>query len=268
MNALSKNAVRVTGQGVQTLVFGNGFGTDQRAWRFVAPAFAAHRRVVNFDHVGFGGSDRAAYADSRHRSLDGYADDLIDILDALEVDKVSYVGHSIAGIIGLLAAIRQPRRFERLVLIGSSPRFVNDPPDYVGGFSREDVEGILDAMERDQLAWSQSLAPVAMGEQSPSELVYEFGNGLSSLDPYIARAFGRLVFLVDRREDVSRVVTPAMIVQCTHDSIVPVEVGAWLHRHLDGSTLCELEAAGHCPHLTHPQETIRAIAGYLGIAGV
>ncbi len=268
MNALTKNAVQVSGEGTQTLVFGNGFGTDQRAWRFVAPAFAARRRVVNFDHVGFGSSDRAAYADSRHASLDGYAQDLLDILDALAVDRVSYVGHSIAGIIGLLAAIRQPDRFERLVLIGSSPRFVNDPPGYLGGFSREEVEGILDAMERDQLAWSQSLAPVAMGEQSPPDLVYEFGNGLSALDPYIARSFGRLVFLVDRRDALPSVRTPALVVQCTHDSIVPREVGAYLHRHLAGSTLRELEAAGHCPHLTHPRETIALIAEYLAVDGV
>jgi sigma-B regulation protein RsbQ len=268
MNALTRNAVQVSGEGERMLVFGNGFGTDQRAWRFVAPAFAGQRRVVNFDHVGFGSSDRAAYAVGRHDSLDGYAQDLLDILDALAVERVDYVGHSIAGIIGLLAAARAPERFGQLVLIGSSPRFVNDPPDYVGGFSREDVEGILDAMERDQLAWSQSLAPVAMGEQSSPDLIHEFGNGLSALDPYIARAFGRLVFLVDARDRLARVRTPALVLQCTHDSIVPVEVGAYLHRHLAGSTLRELEAAGHCPHLTHPAETITVIAQYLGLAGV
>lgn len=266
--ATTKNDVRITGRGAQTLVFGNGFGTDQRAWRFVAPAFAQDRRVVNFDHVGFGGSDRRCYSDSRHGSLGGYALDLLDILDELAVERVTYVGHSIGGVIGLLASIARPDCFERLVLLGSSPRFVNEPPDYVGGFEPEEIEGILDAMERDQLAWSHSLAPAAMGDQSPKDLVNEFENGLSALDPYIARTFGRLVFMVDCRDRLAAVRTPALVLQCTRDSIVPRDVGAYLHRHLAGSTLREIEAAGHCPHLTHPRETIAAIAGYLGTTGV
>ena len=257
----------MAGHGQDAVVFGHGFGTDQRAWRFVAPAFAESRRIVTFDHVGFGGSDRTAYADSRHGELDGYASDLIDILDALGLDRVTYVGHSIGGVIGLLASIEQPARFERLVLLGSSPRFVNDPPGYIGGFERSEIEGILDAMERDQLAWSESLAPVAMGAQSSDELVHEFGNGLRALDPLIARAFGRTVFLVDCRERLPQVSVPALIVQCTHDRIVPREVGAYLHRHLAESTLREIDASGHCPHLTHPQETIALISRYLESAG-
>ncbi len=262
--AISKNNVQVSGQGSEHLVFGNGFGTDQRAWRFVAPHFRATHRVVNFDHVGFGGSDRAAYSASRHASLDGYALDLLDVLDELDATQVTYVGHSIAGVIGLLASIRQPGRFRRLVLVGSSPRFVNEPPDYVGGFNRDEIEGILDAMERDQLAWSQTLAPIAMGGQSPAELTTEFGNGLSALDPYIARAFGRAVFLVDCRDRLPLVSVPALIAQCTQDSIVPRSVGAYLHAQLAGSTLREIDAAGHCPHLTHPEETIRVLEDYLG----
>ena len=266
-DAIRRNNVQQAGNGERTLVFGHGFGTDQRAWRFVAPAFAATHRLVTFDHVGFGGSDRSAYAGPRHGSLDGYALDLIDILDALGLERVSYIGHSVGGLIGLLASIRQPQRFERLVLLGSSPRFVNDPPDYVGGFERNEIEGILDAMERDQLAWSASLAPLAMGEQSPAELVQEFGNGLRALDPLIARAFGRTTFLVDCRDRLPQVSVPALIVQCTRDSIVPREVGAYLHRQLAGSTLREIEACGHCPHLSHPSETIALVAGYLGNAG-
>lgn len=261
--AISRNNVKISGQGSDTLVFGNGFGTDQRAWRFVAPHFGVSHRVVNFDHVGFGGSDRAAYSANRHGSLDGYALDLLDILDELGAGQVTYVGHSIAGIIGLLASIRQPQRFRRLVLIGSSPRFVNDPPDYVGGFNRDEIESILDAMERDQLAWSQTLAPIAMGGQSSDELTTEFGNGLSALDPYIARAFGRSVFLVDCRDQLPLVRVPALVAQCTQDSIVPRGVGAYLHEHLAGSSLREIDAAGHCPHLTHPEETIRVLEDYL-----
>lgn len=266
-SAITRNNVQSAGQGPHTIVFGHGFGTDQQAWRFVAPAFAARHQVVLFDHVGFGGSDRSAYADARHGDLAGYAQDLIDILDALGLERVSYVGHSIGGVIGLLASIQQPARFDRLALLGSSPRFVNDPPDYVGGYERGDIEGILDAMERDQIAWSESLAPAALGEESSEDLVHEFGNGLRALDPLIARAFARTVFLVDCRASLPLVSVPTLIVQCTQDSIVPREVGAYLHRQLAGSTLRELEASGHCPHLTHPPETIALLSHYLESTG-
>ena len=255
--------MQIAGDGERTLVFGHGFGTDQRAWRFVAPAFSAGHRVVTFDHVGFGGSDRASYSHGRHGTLDGYALDLLDVLDALDLERVTYVGHSIGGVIGLLASIEQPQRFEKLALVGSSPRFVNDPPGYVGGFERGEIDGILDAMERDQRAWSASLAPVAMGTQSPEALVDEFGNGLRALDPLIARIFGRAVFLVDCREELSRVSVPSLILQCTNDSIVPREVGQYLHLHLANSTLREIDAYGHCPHLTHPRETIEHLAQYV-----
>ena len=266
--AIARNNVQVDGSGPRTLVFGHGFGTDQRAWRFVAPAFAGQRRVVTFDHVGFGGSDRAAYADPRYRTLEGYAVDLVGVLDALEIERVTYVGHSIGGVIGLLASLAAPERFERLILVGSSPRFINDPPDYVGGFERDEIEGILDAMESDQLAWSQSLAPVAMGDQSSEDLVREFGNTLSALDPLIARSFGRAVFTVDCRDRLPQVLTPTLVLQCTNDSIVPRSVGAYLQRQLPNSRLREIEASGHCPHLTHPRETVGAIADYLGSANV
>lgn len=261
--AISRNNVRVQGQGPATLVFGHGFGTDQRAWRHVAPAFAERSRVVTYDQMGFGGSSPVHYADARYRSLEGYALDLVDVLDAVGAERVSYVGHSIGGVIGLLAAIARPERFERLVLLGSSPCFVNHPPDYLGGFEREEIEGILDAMERDQLAWAQSLAPVAMGEQSSPSQVNDFENGLSAIDAQVARRFGSIVFHVDCRDRLAEVRTPALVVQCARDSLVPREVGAYLHRHLAGSTLQEIDAAGHCPHLTHPQETVALIARYL-----
>jgi len=266
-SSIHRNHVHVAGQGDEAVVFGHGFGTDQRAWRFVAPAFAATHRIVTFDHVGFGSSDRAAYAAARHGRLEGYAQDLLEVLDALDLQRCTYVGHSVGGVIGLLASISQAQRFQRLILLGTSPRFINDPPDYVGGFERSDIEGILDAMERDQLAWSDTLAPLAMGEQSPHELVHDFGNGLRALDPLIARAFGRAVFTVDVRDRMQQVTVPATIVQCTHDSIVPRSVGAWMQARLAGSTLCEIEGAGHCPHLTHPQQTIAWIAQALGSVG-
>jgi sigma-B regulation protein RsbQ len=265
--AIERNKVRVAGPGRDALVFGHGFGTDQRAWRFVAPAFAQDRGVVTFDHFGFGDSDRSGYAGPRHAALEGYALDLLDILDALGLEQVSYVGHSIGGVIGLLASLHQPERFKRLVLLGASPLFVNDPPDYVGGFERSEIEGILEIMERDQIAWSAALAPLAMGDQSPPELVQDFGHGLRALDPLIAREFGRLAFLVDCRDRLSQVQVPTLIVHSTRDSLVPRAVGAYLHRTLAGSTLSEIDASRHCPHLTHPQETVALISQYLEAAG-
>ncbi len=263
-----RNNVQVRGTAPKTLLFGHGFGTDQRAWRFVAPTFVDSYRTVTFDHVGFGGSERAAYADTRYRTLEGYAVDLVEILDELAEERVTYVGHSIGGVIGLLASLVAPERFERLILVGSSPRFINDPPDYVGGFERADIEGILDAMESDQLAWSQSLAPVAMGEQSTPDLVDEFGNTLSALDPLIARSFGRAVFTVDCRDRLPDVQVPTLVLQCTRDSIVPRSVGAYMKRQLQRGTLRELDASGHCPHLTHPRETAAAIHDYLAGDGL
>ncbi len=261
--AVERNNVQIRGKGEKTLLFGHGFGTDQRAWRFVTPTFLDTHRIVTFDHVGFGGSDRAAYADTRYRTLEGYAVDLVEILDEIAEECVTYVGHSIGGVIGLLASLTAPERFERLILLGSSPRFINDPPDYVGGFERVEIEGILDAMESDQLAWSQSLAPVAMGEQSTADMVNEFGNTLSALDPLIARSFGRAVFTVDCRDRLPDVQVPTLVLQCTRDSIVPRSVGAYMQRHLQKGTLRELDASGHCPHLTHPEETSAAIDDYL-----
>ncbi len=260
---ITKNNVRVKGQGDRVIVLGHGFATDQRAWRFVAPAFEDHSRVVLFDHLGFGGSDIAAYDPLRHTRLEGFAQDLLDILDTLALREVVYVGHSAAGVIGLLASIAQPHRFSRLVLLGTSPRFVDEPPDYRGGFAAHEIESILDLMDRDQLGFAQTIAPLAMGDQSPPPLVDEFEQGLRRLDPVVARGFGRLAFGVDCRDRLPLVTRPVLVVQCRADSIVPVEVGRYLHAHLAGSRLVELDASGHCPHLSHPQQTLAAIAPFV-----
>ena len=259
---LARNNVHTWGSG-SPLVFGHGFGTDQRAWRFMTPAFEAGHRIVLYDHVGFGGSDIGGYDEERHGSLDGYAQDLVDLLDALGLRRVAYVGHSVGGMLGLLASLRRPDLFSRLVLMGSSPRFVNDPPDYVGGFEAHEVEDILDLMERDQLAFAQTMAPLAMGAQSPAELVSDFSRGLQSLDPLVARRFGRLVFGIDRRTQLAQVTVPTLVLQCRHDSIAPPSVGRYLHEHLAGSRLVELDAFGHCPHLSHPLQAIAAMAGFV-----
>lgn len=249
--------------GAQPMLFAHGFGCDQQMWRFVAPAFEASHEVVLFDHIGCGGSDASAYDDERHATLDGYARDVVDIVEALDLRDVVFVGHSVSAQIGLLAAIRAPERFARLVLVGPSARYLNDPPDYKGGFERPDIDGLIDMMDRNLLGWANFLAPLVMSPDNPAELTEELRASLCASDPYITRRFALATFLSDNRADVPKVTVPALLIQCAHDSIAPMEAGLWLHRHLPGSTLHVLEAAGHCPHMTHPHATIAAMRQYL-----
>lgn len=262
-DVLRRFNVQVRGNGPQTLVFAHGFGCDQRIWRFVAPAFEATHRVLLFDLMGSGRSDLSAYDEVRHGSLQGYADDLIDVLDAVGAAQVDYIGHSASSIFGLLASIARPERFRRLALLAPSPRFLNDPPDYRGGFERADLEGLFDLMESNHFGWASFLAPLAMGEQSPPGATEEFQANLCALDPRIARRFARLVFLLDCRAQLPEVSVPSLIVQCTQDTIAPREVGAFMHRSMPGSTLVEIDAAGHLPHVTHPAQTTRVLRDFL-----
>lgn len=264
VDVLRRLNVQIRGSGSETLMFAHGFGCDQRLWRFVAPRFEATHRVVLFDLVGSGASDPDAYDDQRHGSLQGYADDVIEILDALGGGPVDFVGHSASSVIGMLASIARPELFRRLLMVAPSPRFMNDPPDYRGGFDRADLEGLFDLMEANHFGWANFLAPLAIGTGSPAEATQELEASMCALDPHIARRFARLVFLVDVRDQLARVPVPALILQCLHDSIAPREVGSYMHRAMLRSTLVELDAAGHLPHVTHPEQTARIIADYLG----
>jgi len=264
MTILRRNNVTVRGpEGAPAMLFAHGFGCDQSMWRLVAPAFEATHRVVLFDHVGCGGADLTAYDVQRHGSLDGYAEDVLGICDALGLREVVYVGHSVSAMIGLLASIRAPERFSRLVLIGPSPRYLNDPPEYVGGFERRDLEGLLDLMDGNHVGWANFLAPLVMGNGERPELTRELQASFCATDPFVARRFAEVTFLGDNRADLSKVTRPSLIVQCTQDAIAPRQVGAYMHRSLEQSTLRELDASGHCPHMSHPAETINLIRAYL-----
>ena len=246
------------------MLFAHGFGCDQQMWRFVAPAFEASHRVVLFDHIGCGRSDLRAYDPQRHASLAGYADDLVAIIEGLDLQRLVLVGHSVSAMIGLLAAIRCPQRFHRLVLVGPSPRYLNDPATgYVGGFERADIDGLIDMMDSNQLGWADFLAPVVMGQDSTDELTAELKASFCAADPAINRRFAMATFLGDNRADLPLVQVPALILQCSDDAIAPPVVGQYLHQALAGSTLQQLEVAGHCPHLTHPALTVAAIQAYL-----
>jgi sigma-B regulation protein RsbQ len=244
------------------MLFVHGFGCDQNMWRFVWPAFADEHRVVLLDHVGHGGSDRSAFDAARYATLDGYATDVLDVCHELELEDVTYVGHSVSAMIGALAAVREPERFARLVLIGSSPRYTDDG-DYFGGFTTADIDGLLDALDSNHLGWSGAMAPVIMGNPDRPELGEELGNSFCATDPEIAKHFARVTFLSDNRADLPKVRTPALVLQCSEDAIAPEAVGEYVHRHLRDSELVLLRATGHCPNLSAPEETTDAIRAFL-----
>lgn len=266
MNIMQRSNVVISGKGTQPMVFAHGFGCDQQMWRFVAPAFEATHRVVLFDHIGCGKSDISAYNNQRHATLAGYAEDMVDILEHADLKDVILVGHSVSSIISILAAIKVPQRVARLVLVGPSPRYLNDPPDYVGGFERADIDGLIDMMESNLIGWSDFLAPAVMGSQSPVELTAELKASFCAADPYITRRFAAATFLGDNRADLPLLKTPSLIIQCSDDAIAPRHVGEYVHAHLKGSTLRVIEASGHCPHMTHPAQTIASIQDYLATA--
>lgn len=264
-DVLKRNNVHVSGRGAQPMLFAHGFGCDQNMWRFVVPAFEKDYRVVLFDYVGSGKSDLSAYDPARYSTLDGYASDVLDVCEALDLRDVILVGHSVSSMVGLLAAKRQPERFARLIMVGPSPRYINDV-DYVGGFERPEIEGLLDLMDKNFIGWANFLAPVIMKNPDRPELEQELQQSFCSTDPKIARRFAEVTFFADNREDVPASPVPSLILQCAEDAIAPVEVGNYLARTMPRSTLRMMRATGHCPHLSHPDETIEAIREYLSAA--
>ena len=263
-DVLRRHAVQISGNpDGRPMVFAHGFGCDQTLWRFVAPAFEADHRVITFDYVGAGRSDRSAYDPERYATLNGYAEDILEICRALDLRDVILVAHSVSAVMAVLASIAEPERFSQLVLVAPSPRYLDDLPDYRGGFAEADIDGLLDMMDLNAMGWAAFLAPIVMGSPDRPELTTGLEETFCSIDPVMARQFARITFKADNRSDLTRVTTPSLILQCTHDAVAPVEVGAYMHEHLAGSTLRMIDAIGHCPHVSHPAETIAAISGYL-----
>jgi sigma-B regulation protein RsbQ len=231
-------------------------------WRLVAPAFEDSYRVVLFDHVGAGRSDPAAYNHQKYSTLEGYALDLLEICAELNLSDAVFVGHSVSAMIGVVAARMEPDRFAALVLVGPSPRYIDDG-DYVGGFSRQDIDGLLDSLDSNYLGWSSAMAPAIMGNPDRPELGDELTNSFCRTDPTIARHFARVTFLSDNRQDLAAVKVPTLILQCADDIIAPPVVGEYVHRTMPGSRLVNLQATGHCPNLSAPGETTAAIQAFL-----
>lgn len=260
-SAARRNNVSVRGSGGETLVFGHGLGCDQRIWRRVLPAFLPTHRVIAFDHVGAGDSDRSQYDSGRHGTLAGYASDLLEICAELELRDFTFIGHSVSCMIGALAAIREPERFRRIVMIAPSPRYLNDPPDYVGGFDRVDIDRLLELMDQNFIGWATALANVATAQP---ELARELSANLSGLDRSSAREFARATFYSDYREDLPKVAAPTLVIQCADDDIAPVSVGKYMVQRLPRGELALLEVSGHLPHMSNADETVRLIRNFLG----
>lgn len=262
MTAARRNNVKVSGQGRQPMMFAHGFGCDQNMWRFVAPDFERDFRVVLFDHVGSGASDWSAFSAQKYASLDGYADDVIEIARELDLRDIVFVGHSVSAMIGVLAANKAPGLFDRLVLVGPSPRYIDDG-DYRGGFSRDDIEELLESLDANYLGWSRAMAPVVVGNPDRPELRDELSNSFCRTDPEIAKVFARTTFTSDSRDDLRACTVPALILQCSNDVIAPTCVGEYVHAQMPVSELVMMRATGHCPNLSAPAETIAAIRSFV-----
>ncbi|APH74180.1 alpha/beta fold hydrolase [Aquibium oceanicum] len=262
MDAARRHNVNPSGRGTTPMVFAHGFGCDQNMWRFVAPAFEDAYRIVLFDHLGSGGSDLASYDPTKHTSLDGYADDVVSLCRELGIQDGVFVGHSVSAMIGALAAKRAPELFDTLIMVGPSPRYIDDG-DYVGGFSENQIHELLDFLDSNHMGWSQAMAPVIMGNSDRPELGEELTNSFCRTDPEIAKQFARATFLSDNREDLANVNVRTLILQCSEDVIAPRAVGEFVHKHIPGSELVVMKASGHCPNLSAPEETVSAMKGFL-----
>ncbi|MEO6550694.1 MAG: alpha/beta hydrolase [Ferruginibacter sp.] len=257
-----RNNVRIFGNGSQYMMFAHGFGCDQNMWRFITPAFEADYKLLLFDYVGAGNSDINAYNPEKYESLQGYCKDVLDICRELPPGKIIFVGHSVSGMIGLLAAIEEPRFFEKLIMVSPSPCYINKE-DYIGGFEKTDIEDLLETMEKNYIGWANFLAPNIMANPERPELGDELSESFCSTDPVIARQFARATFLSDNRQDLKKNDIPSLILQCSDDIIAPLPVGNYLATQMDNSTLRIMKATGHCPHMSEPEETILLMKEYL-----
>ena len=267
MTTKQRNNVHVEGSGARTLMFAHGFGCDQNMWRLLAPFYQGRFRTIKFDLVGSGNSDLKSYDRNKYDTLHGYADDVIEIIDEFADGPVIFVGHSVSATIGMLAAIKAPDRFGPQVMVGPSPCYINDG-DYVGGFTRPDIDGLLETMERNYLGWSSTMAPAIMGAPDQPALGVELTNSFCRTDPDIARHFARVTFLSDHRADVPKMPHPALILQCSDDIIAPQSVGQFMHRSMPGSVLAVIDNVGHCPHLSAPSASASAMNDFFDQQGL
>lgn len=262
MKTSHRNNVKILGSGERTLMFAHGYGCDQSMWRHVVPSFTDDFKVVLFDYVGSGSSDASAFDGTRYSTLRGYGQDVLEIIEELDLHDVHFVGHSVSSMIGALASIDRPEHFASLTMIGPSPCYINSE-EYKGGMERSDVDGLLEALESNHVAWSATMAPVIMGNPEAPELSGELEASFCRMDPFLASHFARVTFLSDNRADLAKVTTKTLILQCQKDAIAGISVGEYVHKCLPKSEFVMIDATGHCPHMSAPKEVIKALRKFL-----
>ncbi|RYF42097.1 MAG: alpha/beta hydrolase [Comamonadaceae bacterium] len=267
MSVRERNNVHVSGEGPATMFLAHGFGCDQNMWRLLQPSYSRRYRTVLFDLVGSGGSDLSAYSKDKYATLHGYADDMVEIVREFAGGPNIFVGHSVSAMIGMLADLKAPGLIAAHAMVGPSPCYINDG-DYTGGFTRQDIDGLLETLESNYLGWSSTMAPAIMGAPNQPELGVELTNSFCRTDPEIAKQFARATFLSDHRQDLARLQTPALILQCSDDLIAPVCVGEYMQRTLPRGTLKVIQNVGHCPHLSEPGASTDAINEFLAEQGL
>jgi sigma-B regulation protein RsbQ len=261
-DVIKRNNVTIHGEGTQVMLMAPGYGCDQNMWRFIIPAFSSNYKIVLFDHVGCGKSDISAYDNKKYASLQGYADDIIEICESLNLKNVIFIGHSVATMMGLLAAIKAPHLFDTLIMVCPSPRYINDE-NYYGGFDEADIHELLESLDSNYLGWSSAITPVIMGNADKPELSEELANSFCKNNPEIAKQFANVTFLGDNRHDLSKLKTRTLILQCSSDVIAPDSIGKYVHEQVQNSTIFFMEATGHCPHMSAPKETIELVTKFL-----
>ena len=261
-DVLLRNNVKVIGKGNKTLFFAHGFGCDQNMWRFLTPGLAKHFTIVLFDYVGSGASDISQYDKKRYSQLEGYADDIIEICQALKLSNAIFVGHSVSSMIGAIAATKNPDLFSKLIMICPSPCFLNFPPEYFGGFEKEDLVELLNLMNKNYIGWANYLAPLVMGTTSSEELIGELTGSFCSTDPVIAKNFAEATFLSDYRTLLKEIKQPSLIFQSENDALAATSVGEFIASEIAHSELKIIAADGHCLHMTHPEAIMTSIIEY------
>ncbi|MDC0535706.1 alpha/beta hydrolase [Francisellaceae bacterium] len=263
INVLERNNVKITGNGKITLMFAHGFGCDQNMWRFMLPTLESNYKVVLFDYVGCGQSDTSAFDKQRYKALDGYAQDVIEICEELKLQNIVFIGHSVSSIIGMLAAIQSPTIFSKIIMICPSPCFLNFPPDYFGGFERDDLEELINLMDKNYIGWANYLAPLVMGQSNETKLIKELEESFCSTDPLYAKTFAKATFFSDDREFLSKLHLPTLILQSSDDNLASVDIGKYIDKKISNSVLEVIDAHGHCIHMTDPESVLKVIERFL-----
>lgn len=260
--------INVIGSGPRTAVMAHGFGCDQNMWRFLTPAFEQSHRMVLFDYTGSGKSDASQFSVEKYSSLTGYAQDLIDVCTFLNLENALFVGHSVSAMIGLIASLKVPSLFDKLVMICPSPCFLNLAPDYFGGFDRADLEEMLAMMDKNYIGWANYLGPTVLGTDNPPELSAELSGSFCSTDPVIAKTFARATFFSDCRFLLPKAKHRTLILQSREDALAAPSIGEYVRTHMPASRLEVVTAKGHCLHMTHPVEVAGLIRDFDGNAPV